>query len=142
MQYGFTLIELMVVMSLIASLGFLSTGFYARFYSQNNVANVVDQLTGELHKAQIYSMIGKQKEAWGVHNGATQIVLFQGNTYATRNSALDEQFTVNNIIVISGFTDIIFTRMTGTPSATPTITITGKNSTKTIVVTSQGAVNK
>lgn len=142
MKKGFTLIELIIVIALISILGFLSTGFYSRFYNQNAVSTVTDELTQEFRKAQIYAMTGKQNGNWGVHNNITSIILFQGSAFAGRNTAFDETFSVNSNISISGLTDLIFSRMTGTPSATPTIIISSANNTRTITVNSQGVVNR
>jgi len=142
MKKGFTLIELIIVIALISILGFLSTGFYSRFYNQNAVSTVTDELTQEFRKAQIYAMMGKQNGNWGVHNNTTSIVLFQGSTFTGRNTAFDETFAVNSNIIITGLTDLIFSRMTGTPSATPTIIISSANNTRTITVNSQGVVNR
>jgi prepilin-type N-terminal cleavage/methylation domain-containing protein len=142
MKKGFTLIELIIVIALISILGFLSTGFYSRFYNQNAVSTITDELTQEFRKAQIYAMMGKQNGNWGVHNNTTSIILFQGSTFVGRNTAFDETFTVNSNITITGLTDLIFFRMTGTPSATPTIIISNANNTRTITVNSQGVVNR
>ena len=139
---GFTLIELLLVIAIFLVLGSLSAVFFSRFLTQNAVANTQDQLAGELRKAQIYAMMGKQNGGWGVRFGSNTITLFQGNTYATRNSAFDETFTVNTNIAVSGFTEVDFTKITGTPSATPTITITGNNTTKTLTVNSQGVISR
>lgn len=142
MKKGFTLIELLLTIAIVLILGGMTSPFLARFLTQNNVANVSDQLTGQMRKAQIYAMMGKKNGAWGVtvDNGA--IVLFQGNSFASRNSALDERFNLNTVITISGLTEVVFSKITGLPSVTPTIAISGNNTTKTLVVNSQGVVNK
>ena len=139
---GFTLIELLLVIAVVFIISFLSVPFYARFFTQNAVANTVDQLVGEIRKAQIYAVSGKQNGSWGVHFGSNQIVLFQGNSYASRNTAFDESFSVNSNVIVSGLSDVIFSRMTGTPSATPTITISGNGNTKTVSINGQGVVSK
>jgi prepilin-type N-terminal cleavage/methylation domain-containing protein len=139
---GFTLIELLLVVALVGVLGYISIGFYSRFFTQNAVANTTDQLTSELRKAQIYSMMGKQNSSWGVHKGTNQIILFQGSSYTGRNVAFDEIFSVNQNVSLTGLSDIIFSRMTGTPSASPTIVISGNNNTKTVIVNSQGVVSR
>ena len=142
MKKGFTLIELLIVIALLTILGILTTGFYSRFYNQNAVSVVTDEITQELRKAQIYAMTGKQNGNWGVHNNTTSIILFQGSTFAGRNSAFDETFSVNSNIAITGLTDVIFFHMTGTPSATPTIVVSNANNTRTIIVNAQGVVNR
>lgn len=141
-ERGFTLIELLMVIAIILMLGTLSSVFFSRLLLQNSVANVEDQLVAELRKAQVYSMIGKRGGVWGVSYGSNLITLFQGATFATRNTAFDEKFSVNPNITISGFTEIEFTRITGLPSSAPTITISGNSGSKTITINSQGVVSR
>lgn len=147
---GFTLIELLLTVSIISVIGMLSTGFYARFFLQNAVANTADQFAADFRKAQMYSMTGKYNltnTTWGVRYGSNTITLFLGGTYATRNSAFDETYTVNPNIVVSGFTEIVFEKKTGLPisgipSNTPTITVTGGSTSKTITLNAQGVANR
>lgn len=139
---GFTLIELLLVISIIMVIGTMSVVFFSRFLTQNSVANVSDQLIGQLRKAQIYSMMGRQNGGWGVQFGSNTITLFQGNTYATRNTAFDETFSVNSNISISGFSEIDFTKTTGSPSTTGTYTISGNDTSKQITINSQGVVSR
>lgn len=149
MQKGFTIIELLLVIAMISLISALSVSFYARFITQNAVANTQDQLVGDFRKAQIYAMEGKLYSNWGVNFVSSTIVLYQGSSYATRNSALDENFSVNSNISISAMSDVNYARMTGVPTnggsavTTLTITITGPNSTtKTVTMNSFGVVSK
>jgi prepilin-type N-terminal cleavage/methylation domain-containing protein len=147
---GFTLIELLLTVSIISVIGILSTGFYSRFLLQNAVANTSDQLIADLRKAQMYSMTGKYNltnTTWGVRYGSNTITLFLGSSYATRNSAFDETFTVNPSVTISGFTELVFAKTTGlptggNPSNTPTIVISGGSSSKTVTVNSLGIASR
>ena len=143
---GFTLIELLLVISIVLIIGTFSAVFYTRFLTQNAVANTQDQLIGQLRKAQIYSMISKYSNTWGVHYESNTITLFNGVSYASRNQVLDEKFTVNPNISIeyvpSPIVDIIFSRMTGIPSWSGTITITGNSDPKTITINSQGVTSR
>lgn len=140
-QRGVTLIELLLIVGIVSIIGLSSVAFYSRFFTQSAVANTADKVTSQLRKAQMYAMSGKQNGNWGVHNGANEIVLFQGATYAGRNTAFDEIFNINNNITISGFTDIIFTKTTGIPNTTATITITGAGNEKNIAINAQGSVS-
>jgi len=138
-QSGLTIIELLLVIAIVSIIGLMSASFYSRFLNQNTVENTVNQLVGSFRKAQIYSMMGKQNNTWGVRytESPKKITL-----YLSENSGFDETFSVNNNITISGFTDISFARITGLPSAAPTITITGGNNNKIITINSQGVVSK
>lgn len=143
-QEGFTLIELILVISLMLILGTLGTAFGARFLTQNGVSNATDQLIGDLRQAQIYAMIGKQNSNWGVNFASNTITLYKGATFASRTSAFDATFSVNANISISGFSDDNFTRVTGLPGFTTpqTITISGTGETKTITINSQGVATR
>lgn len=136
-SYGITIIELLLVTSIMLILGLMSVSFYSRFLTQNAVDNTTNQLVQSFRKAQVYSMTGKQNEVWGVKYQANKIIL-----YLTGNSAFDETFSVNSNITIDNFTDISFARITGIPSTSGAITISGNNSSKTVTVNSQGVVSK
>lgn len=139
---GFTLIELLLTIVIITVIGSFSVVFFSRFLTQNAVANTQDQLIGQLRKAQLYAMSGKQNGSWGVSIAPGKMTLFQGNTYATRNAAFDETFSVNSNITISGFSEIVFTRMTGLPNTSGTYTVSGSGSSKQVTVNSQGVASR
>lgn len=141
-SYGFTFIELLLSVSFVLILLLLTVPFYSRFFAQNDVANTTDVLVGSLRKAQLYSMMGRQNGTWGVNYSSNTITLFQGSTYATRNNALDERFNVNSAVTITGLTELTFARGTGTPSAAPSIAVSGNSNTKTITINGQGVVSK
>lgn len=140
---GYTLIELLLVIVIISIVAMLSSPFYARFLLQNAVDNTVDQLSGSLRKAQVYSMTGKQGSAWSVNFSSNTITLYKGTSFAGRDSAFDEKFSVNPNVSISGMTDISYARVTGLPTpAISTITISSGSNSKTVSVNSQGVVSK
>lgn len=140
---GFTLIELLLVVSIVLIIGTFSAVFYTRFLTQNAVANTQDQLIGQLRKAQIYSMMGKQNSAWSINYSSNTITLYIGTTFAGHNTAFDEKFTVNSNITVSGITNVNFARMTGLPTPTTSnISISSGTNIKTISISSQGVVSR
>lgn len=142
---GFTLIELLLVVAVLLIISVSGVPFYTRFLVQNSLENSTVQLLGSLRKAQMYSMMGKEDGGWGVHFGSNVITLFHGNTYATRDTNFDERFTVNSnvsIVAVPSVVEIDFTKMTGLPSSTPTITLSGNGTNKVITVNSQGVATR
>ncbi|HWY79472.1 MAG TPA: type II secretion system protein [Candidatus Sulfotelmatobacter sp.] len=139
---GFTLIELILVVSLMMLLGTLTTTFAARFFTQNGVSNTTDELIGDIRQAQMNAMMGKQNSNWGIDYASNTITLYKGTSFAARSTALDTKFSVNSSVSITGFSDLNFFRMTGTSSATPTISVSGSGETKTITVNSQGVATR
>lgn len=140
---GFTLIELIIILALISITAFLSVSFYSRYLLQNEVDNTVDRIVAALKKAQIYSMTGKANNgSWGVRYGSGNITLFQGDSFTSRNPALDENFALNNNISITGFTEQVFKYKTGTISSSLSFTISGNNNTKTVTLNPQGRISR
>jgi len=134
---GFTLLELLVVVSIMSILGASAGIFYARFLTQSNVNLATDQLAGQLRKAQIYAIEDKENTSWGVRYSANKITLF-----ATGTAAFDESFDVSSALSISGFTTLTYAKRTGIPDVTPTITVSGNGQSKTVGVNGVGVVNK
>lgn len=140
---GFTIIELILVIAIISTVALLSSPFYSRFLLQNAVDNTVDQLSGSLRKAQVYSMMGKQSSAWSVNFSSNTITLYKGASFVARNPAFDEKFSVNPNVTISGMTDISYAKVTGLPTpTTATITISSGANSKTVTINSQGVVSR
>jgi hypothetical protein len=81
-------------------------------------------------------MMGKQNGVWGVRYASSTITL-----YLFGNPAFDENYSVNSNITVTVF-DITFARITGLPSSTANITVSGGNNTKTITINNQGVVSK
>lgn len=143
---GFTLIELILVVSLMLTLGVMTTVFYSRFLTQSSVSNVQDQLLSSLRKAQIYAMTSKRGSSWGVRYGSNTITLYKGTTFGTE-PAFDEKFSVDSTISITSSTGIVdwnFTRITGNPNNSPAaIIISGQNNlSKTINIYSHGLITR
>ncbi|OGM31172.1 hypothetical protein A2803_01710 [Candidatus Woesebacteria bacterium RIFCSPHIGHO2_01_FULL_44_21] len=139
---GLTYIELILVIGIMLTLSILTASFYARFITQNATANTTDRIVGAFTKAQMYAMMGKNNSNWGVNFGSATVTMYQGNSFGTRNSALDESFSVNSNVAISGFSDINYARATGLPSVAATISIQGGNNSDTVTVNSQGVASK
>src|SRR6185437_9159266 len=98
-ESGFTFLELILVVAIMLTITLMSTAFYSRFFAQNAVLVTQDQLAGQLRKAQIYAMMGKNytgsNGGWGVNINSGKIILYQGTSFTSRNSALDETFFIS-----------------------------------------------
>lgn len=141
-QNGFTLVEMILTIALISFIGLVSVMFYSGFYLRNAATNAARDMLFSFRQAQSYSIAGRQGSSWGVAFTGDAIVLFKGTSYATRDVAFDESHGIPSTLALSGFTETIFSRMTGYPSATSTVIITGAGSTKTITVNAQGVVSQ
>ncbi|MEI6326752.1 MAG: prepilin-type N-terminal cleavage/methylation domain-containing protein [Candidatus Roizmanbacteria bacterium] len=134
---GFTLIELILTMSIVLIIGSISGVFYSRFINQNAVSNISDQITEQMHKAQMYAMMGKNNSSWGVKLVGTSLTLFSSSS-----SAFDETFPVDPPVLVTGLTTVTFAKATGLPDSAPTINISGGGNDKVLVINSQGVINR
>ncbi len=147
-QKGFSFIEIIVVLAIVAIISVLASSFYTRFLTQNSVSNTTDHIISQMRRAQIYAMTGKQTGGnWGVKYALSPK---QATFYLGGDSAFDENYAVNDNITVSPVFDILFAHYTGAPTivlpaGAPfplVITIDGNNSTESITINSQGIVSK
>ena len=137
---GFTLIEVLLTMALVAIVAWLSSPFYGRFIFSQEVSVTHDELQGSFTKAQLYSMTGKNNSEWGVAVNDGQIILFQGNSFASRDQNFDEKFVIHSSVTISGMDEVVFARTTGGPDNQPMIAITGNGVTENITMNKEGVL--
>jgi Tfp pilus assembly protein FimT len=133
---SFSFIELLLIISIISILLASASPFYSRFVNQNNVTNISDQIVSNIHKAQSYAIASKNNSDWGINYSAPSLTL-----YRTSDNQVFDTFNVDSATTISGLTTLVFSKPTGLPSATPTITISASGNSRVITVNSQGVVD-
>lgn len=140
---GFTLIEILLVISLVLVVGFLGGIFPLQTITQMGVANSAEVARGVLWKAQNYALSGRGHSPWGVHYADSKIILFKGEGYDNRKAEdfiFDEETVINEKIQVTGFEDIIFEIPGGKPKKTASINFSWNESTKSLVMNSEGVV--
>ena len=125
---GYTMIELVIVFALI-SLGLALTLFISMGdYTRSSFNDERDVILSTLYKARSQSINNMcfgdsctDGKTHGVYFGtAGQYVVFQGDSYATRDADVDEIITANGKAVsVSGITEVTFGRLRGDASVTP-----------------------
>ncbi|HAL24551.1 TPA: hypothetical protein DDZ49_04760 [Candidatus Wolfebacteria bacterium] len=133
---------MVLAIALVFYIGLLSTAFYSGFYLRNAANIVTKDLAFSLRQAQVYSMSGRQGSDWGVALTDDAIIIFKGSSYASRATTFDESHAIPVTLVVTGFNETVFSRITGYPSATSTVVITGAGRTRTVVVNEQGIVDQ
>ena len=137
---------MIIVVAVISVVGILSAPAGIQFYRTQTINGIQTQLADTLQRARSQSVAQKNDSQFGIYlssSVASQYVLYQGASYATRDATLDEPYQIlpSTTIVFPGSnTEIDFTKHTGMPSATGTITITRDSLTRTIVIDTYGNV--
>jgi prepilin-type N-terminal cleavage/methylation domain-containing protein len=136
---GFSLVEMLVVVGILALLIAVAEPLYHLFEVQNDLQLAATTYSQALDRAQLLSQAVSDDSGWGVLIATSTITVFQGTTYASRNSAYDEQYPFSTSFSVSGLTEVDFAKFTGLPntSGTTTITTSGFPS-KSIVINAKG----
>ncbi len=139
---GFSLIEILVVLTIMAIIGiFAITGFkdYARF--QQYDASVATAKSTFID-ARVRARSAKFDQSYGVKILTNSLVVFRGSTYSA-GASTNETVALTGVKLsrsLTGGTDqIVFSKLTGLPSATGTITIVGVEHVATTTLTISGA---
>jgi len=110
---GFTLIEIIVVIgifSVLAGAGLVfSYDSYRGYLFRSEYGNIAHVIT----KARNLSANNFHESPHGVHFDTDTYTLFVGDSYASRDSALDIPFERNTAVHLDGPEDVVFEQLSG-----------------------------
>lgn len=141
---GFTLVELLLILGILALLFGVIGSIASNTYPKNTLRSEVDVVLQTIRHAQALTLARKQDSVWGVHLTSSNLTLFAGTTYGTRNTLYDQTHSVPSGITLSGLTDIVFEALKGTTTNTGTITLMADATSQIInlVVNENGVVER
>ncbi len=141
-QRGFTLIEIVIALSLVAMLGGVMVPMGINFFRTQKFEEQTDQVIAVARMARNQALLRKNDSAFGVKFFPTYYVLFEGGSYAGRVVAKDERFALPSRMFVnqSMYSDEIrFGKSTGIPSGTKNIYLTYGDMSKTVSFGDGGA---
>jgi GxxExxY protein len=139
---AFTLIEIMLSLSLISIIAAITIPVYQSFQVRNDLDIGATTITQTMRRAQALSRASDTDTTWGVLATTTSITLFQGTNYAARDQSFDEVFDLPGSITSSGLSEVVFSRLLGEPLSTGTTTLTSTiNETRTININTKGTIS-
>ena len=147
MTSGFSLVELILVMSIMATLIGLITINLAGIQQRASLTSIVQNLISDIRQQQIKAMIGDTEgrptaSAYGIHIDSNQYVLFNGTSYDALDPSNFKVSLPSNMQFISPGSNIIFSRVSGDISAAASIQLqdTTNSNTKTIQINKYGVI--
>lgn len=139
---GFTLLELLLSLALIAILAVIAIPFYLSYQTQNDFHIAVESTVQSLRRAQALSRAGEGDSAWGVHLSSGQVTLFKGVEFTLRDPEFDETYSFPTNITLTGVDEFVFAKLSGLPDASGSINLESpRHDLASVVVNSWGMVD-
>lgn len=126
--HGFTIVELLIVIVIVSILALIATPIFLNSYTKNELTSAIWDVSDQLRRAQLQSMLGQGNNQWGVHFQSDRFVLFKGGTYNASDPDNIEELFEPNITMSAhslngGGDDVIFDKIFGATSTFGTITL-------------------
>lgn len=139
---GFSLVELLIVVAIIvvvSGLGlFVSLDFY-KTYALNSERDIV---IGILMKARNRATNNFNESRHGIFIDSTGYTIFQGTSYALRNTSYDELIKRSNSVTATGVSEIVFEQLTGSlTTGEGDITLSNNVKSINISLNNEGRIN-
>jgi prepilin-type N-terminal cleavage/methylation domain-containing protein len=142
MKQGFTLVELLLSVALIAILmGIMLPVFYG-FRTRHDLDIAAESVASSLRRASVLARGVESDMDWGVVIATGTITIFRGSSFAARAAADDESIAVPDTFRLDGLQEVVFERVTGFPRSTGTTTITAiSGEARTVGINARGMVS-
>jgi len=141
MGKGFTLLEILVVVGLVAVLISAVLGFGLEFYKTQQLNVRVQGIVQTLRRAQQKAMAVENDSNFGVFLTNNNYTLFKGNTYVQRDIQYDEVMDLPQVLTVSGIQEVVFSKLEGIPSAIGDIILSNGIETRTIEINEIGRID-
>jgi prepilin-type N-terminal cleavage/methylation domain-containing protein len=135
---GFSLVELLLVIALMGIVSIAAFPLSVSLYNLQVLNDTKSSLLATLRQAHVSALTQKNDTDHGVKLLPDSYVLFEGSSYATRNEAADHVISFAPTVTATGADEIVFTKFTGLPTATGTVTIEAGEESRVILVRESG----
>jgi len=136
---GISVAELLLTVALMSILSAATLPLGIKFIQKNQVKNTRDTLISYLNTSKSFAISGKYDNSWGVNITGTKIALFNGNSFASRNALLDQEYKIPRNVTVTPM-EIIFAKESGDTSGNTINIYCPEGISYKIVVDTQGNV--
>lgn len=137
---GFSLIEIVLVIGIVGLLATVSTSVYSSFKAHENLEIATTGTVEAIRHAQANAQSGKGDSVWGVEILPNSVVIFKGESYASRDASADQSLGFSSGIIASGLSEIVFSKVIGSTDDVGTITLTNSYGIKNILINEKGTL--
>lgn len=138
---GFTLVELMLSVSLFVLVATIVFPVTISFYQTQILNDVQGSLVSALRESQMLAIVNKNDTSYGVYLQNDSYTIFSGDSYSERIESEDEIVSIISNVTISGPSEIVFSKITGLSNIDEIISLSAGQKTREIEITSFGNIN-
>lgn len=132
---GFTLVELIIILAIFLLLFAIVGSLSSNTLPKSQLLSSAETIVQTLRRAQALSIAGKHDSIWGVYLTTSDITLFAGSSYVTRDAQHDQREVFPAGITVSGISEVVFEAITAEASNPGTITLVADATGQTLVIT-------
>lgn len=137
---GFTLIEQLAIIGILALLAGTTVGITIRYLITTGLDAEGQILISVLEEARSQALANTDNRAHGVAVTENNLVVFAGESYASRDVNKDRTYPRNVRVAISGATEVTFAQLTAQAPDTA-FTLTQDNVTYVVTVNQEGTID-
>lgn len=142
---GFTLMEILIVLGILMLIFLVAFPKFAEIRNNQVLKSGVEDIITSINKAKSQTLASLNSLEYGVHFSQNSVTIFPGDTYIAGSSANEVidiflPANISSISLVGGVSTLHFSRLTGMPSTSGTITISNSTTSKTITISAAGAV--
>lgn len=137
---GFTLLEILLVLAMIAIIFAISPPLYTKLVSQSALDSDISTLVSVLRKAESNSLASSYNSSWGVQITNSKYTLFKGDSYENRDKDFDEDYNFYEETTVSGSSSIVFAKA-NYELGTSSISLSNAEDTKIININNLGLIS-
>lgn len=139
---GFTFVELLVAVAILALFTTVSIKTFGTMYRTSALRTTSLEIVNALRDARAKTLSAENDAVYGVRVGTSSVTRFVGSSYTPGHASNTVYYyeggaSATGTLVQSGV-NIVFTRLTGEPSATGTIYVQSMNNESTATITVSG----
>ena len=138
-EKGFTIFEMLIVTGILAIILAIGIPISWNFYLDYELVYEQKTLNSLLGYARNLSMVNSGEAAHGLYIDSSNFVVFEGNSYASRNVNADKPFPRSSAITITGPVEQWFLPLSGQTSSS-TFGVSNGRKTFTTYVNSEGRI--
>ncbi len=138
---GFSALEIIITISISFILTAISVSMFSRLSNNTSLDKDANIVLSYISRARSAAIDSKDALAHGVKFASTTVYIYSGTTYPGTHSESYNLLSGANISSLSlsnRSTSFYFNKLTGTPSATGTVTVSRNGSSKSIIIYATG----